>query len=81
MVSFQMMLYQTRQSHTWEGKSKEVTQTRYERNPQARKTCLKHYGYSCQICNFNFEKTFGEIGKGFIHVHHVNAIAGIGKGC
>jgi 5-methylcytosine-specific restriction protein A len=62
-----------------EGKSKEVTQTRYERNPQARKTCLKHHGYSCQICEFNFEKTFGEIGRGFIHVHHINAIAGIGK--
>lgn len=62
-----------------EGKSKEVTQTRYERNPQARKTCLKHHGYSCQICEFNFEKTFGEIGKGFIHVHHINAIADIGK--
>lgn len=62
-----------------EGKSKEVTQTRYERNPQARKTCLRHHGYSCQICEFNFEKTFGEIGKGFIHVHHINAIAGIGK--
>lgn len=62
-----------------EGKSKEVTQTRYERNPQARKTCLKHHGYSCQICKFNFEKTFGEIGKGFIHVHHINAIAGFGK--
>lgn len=62
-----------------EGKSKEVTQTRYERNPQARKTCLRHHGYSCQICEFNFEKTFGEIGKGFIHVHHINSIAGIGK--
>jgi len=62
-----------------EGKSKEVTQTRYERNPQARKTCLRHNGYSCQICEFNFEKKFGEIGKGFIHVHHINAIAGIGK--
>lgn len=62
-----------------EGKSKEVTQTRYERNPQARKTCLRHHGYSCQICQFNFEKTFGVIGKGFIHVHHINAIAGIRK--
>lgn len=62
-----------------EGKSKEVTQTSYERNPQARKTCLIHHGYSCQICEFNFEKTFGEIGKGFIHVHHINAISGIGK--
>jgi 5-methylcytosine-specific restriction protein A len=62
-----------------EGKSKEVTQTRYERNPQARKACLKHHGYSCKICEFNFEKVFGEIGRGFIHVHHINAIAGIGK--
>ncbi|HRN34562.1 MAG TPA: HNH endonuclease [Saprospiraceae bacterium] len=62
-----------------EGKSKEVIQTRYERNPQARKICLKHFGYSCKICGFNFEQTFGEIGKGFIHVHHINAIADIGK--
>lgn len=62
-----------------EGKSKEVTQTRYERNPQARKTCLRYHGYSCQICEFNFENKFGDIGKGFIHVHHINAIAGIGK--
>jgi 5-methylcytosine-specific restriction protein A len=62
-----------------EGKSKEIIQTRYERNPQARKTCLKYHGYSCQICDFNFEKYFGEIGKGFIHVHHINSIAEIGK--
>lgn len=62
-----------------EGKAKEITQTRYERNPYARKTCLMHYGYSCQICDFNFEKYFGEIGKGFIHVHHINSISSIGK--
>jgi 5-methylcytosine-specific restriction protein A len=62
-----------------EGKSKEIIQTRYERNPQARKTCLNHHGYSCQICNFNFETYFGEVGKGFIHVHHINSIAEIGK--
>lgn len=62
-----------------EGKSKDIIQTRYERNPQARKTCLNHHGYSCQICNFNFETYFGEVGKGFIHVHHINSIAEIGK--
>ncbi len=62
-----------------EGKSKEITQTRYERNPQARKICLKHHGYTCHVCEFNFEKYFGEIGKGFIHVHHINAIADIRK--
>jgi 5-methylcytosine-specific restriction protein A len=60
-----------------EGKSKEVLQTRYERNPQARKICLAFHGYACQICDFNFEYFFGEIGKGFIHVHHINPIATI----
>ena len=62
-----------------EGKAKEVTQTRYERNPRARKLCLDYHGYSCHICDFNFEQVFGEIGKGFIHVHHINPISGIGK--
>lgn len=62
-----------------EGKSKEILQTRYERNPQARKICLKHHGYSCKICSFNFENSFGETGSGYIHVHHINPIAEIGK--
>lgn len=70
----------TKKTETYyEGKSKEVTQTRYERNPRARKMCLEHYGYSCQICDFNFEEIFGEIGKGFIHVHHITPISKVGK--
>lgn len=60
-----------------EGKSRDVIQTRFERNPQARKVCLNHHGYSCKICDFNFEDTFGETGRGFIHVHHLNPIAAI----
>lgn len=62
-----------------EGKSKDVIQTRYERNPEARKRCLSHYGYSCKVCTYNFEHHFGEIGKCFIHVHHINQISEIGK--
>lgn len=62
-----------------EGKSKDIIQTRYERNPEARKRCLKHFGISCQVCEFNFEHHFGEVGQGFIHVHHRNQIADIGK--
>ena len=61
-----------------EGKSKEIVQTRYERNPQARKICLNHHRYSCKVCDFNFEKYFGKVGKEFIHVHHVNPISEIG---
>jgi 5-methylcytosine-specific restriction enzyme A len=62
-----------------EGKSKDIIQTRYERNPEARKRCLSHYGYSCKVCAFNFEVNFNEIGKGFIHVHHINQISEIGR--
>lgn len=42
----------------------------YERDFKARKTCLAHYGYRCVVCKFNFEETYGKIGKEFIHVHH-----------
>jgi 5-methylcytosine-specific restriction protein A len=62
-----------------EGKAKDVVQTRYERNPEARKRCLAIYGYSCNICDFDFEASFGEVGRGFIHVHHINQISAIGK--
>ena len=62
-----------------EGKSKDIVKTRYERNPAARKRCLDYYGCSCEVCKFNFEEHYGEIGKGFIHVHHRNQIYEIGK--
>ena len=53
-----------------EGRKLDVTTTHYERNPVNRVLCLAKYGYACQICGFNFEKTYGLIGKEFIHVHH-----------
>jgi 5-methylcytosine-specific restriction protein A len=62
-----------------EGKSKTITVDAYERNVQARKACIEFYGLNCQVCDFNFEKTFGEIGKGFIHVHHIKEISNIKK--
>ena len=62
-----------------EGKSKQVLVNTYERNLIARQVCLDHYGGNCQVCDFDFEKIFGEIGKGFIHVHHVVDLATIGE--
>jgi 5-methylcytosine-specific restriction protein A len=62
-----------------EGFANQVTLTRYERNPYARKVCLGHYGYSCSVCEFNFQKGYGDIGKDFIHIHHLTQIANIGK--
>lgn len=53
-----------------EGKKTTKVINIYERDPQARKKCIEHYGYICKVCSFNFEQIYGEIGKNFIHVHH-----------
>ena len=63
----------------YEGAKKKVTVNFYERDPKARKACLEHYGYNCNICKFNFEKSFGEIGKNFIHVHHIKPLSEINQ--
>jgi 5-methylcytosine-specific restriction protein A len=62
-----------------EGSVTQITQTRYERNIHARNECLKYFGYSCVVCDFNFEKYYGTIGYKFIHVHHLTQVATIGK--
>ncbi|NQY26694.1 MAG: HNH endonuclease [Piscirickettsiaceae bacterium] len=44
---------------------------KYERSSIARAKCIETNGYNCKICNFNFSKVYGEIGEGFIHIHHI----------
>ncbi|HMN27668.1 MAG TPA: HNH endonuclease [Caldilineaceae bacterium] len=61
-----------------EGAKKQVTVNAYERNPQAREECIKHYGYNCSVCGFNFEMVYGNLGKIYTHVHHLVALASIG---
>jgi len=60
-----------------EGTVNQVSVTKYERNPFARKECLDYYGFSCSVCDFNFEKYYGSIGFKFIHVHHLTQVATI----
>lgn len=61
-----------------EGKLCYVPVTRYERNKNARNECLEYYGYNCCVCGVNFEKMYGEIGKKYIHVHHLKELSLIG---
>lgn len=63
----------------YEGCLKVIKVNKYERDPDARKACIKHYGQRCQVCGFDFEEKYGTIGDGFIHVHHVVPISSIGK--
>ncbi|KAA5542073.1 hypothetical protein F0145_19945 [Adhaeribacter rhizoryzae] len=63
----------------FEGLKRTITVNSYERNPKARQLCVKHWKAICAVCSFDFEKTYGEIGRGFIHVHHVTPVSTIGK--
>jgi 5-methylcytosine-specific restriction protein A len=62
-----------------EGGASQILQTRYERNQHARTACLEMYGYSCSICKFDFEERFGDLGRGFIHVHHLTQLSTVGN--
>lgn len=62
-----------------EGAKKSIVVNAYERNPKAREECVQHYGTDCAVCGFNFGKVFGELGQGFIHVHHLKPISTIGE--
>jgi 5-methylcytosine-specific restriction enzyme A len=48
------------------------------RRLEARNACIAHYGAVCQVCKFDFSSTYGQIGNGFIHVHHRVPIVSVG---
>jgi predicted HNH restriction endonuclease len=51
----------------------------FERSVQARTACLRHHGFVCAVCSFDFEKIYGELGHEFIHVHHLRPLSAIGE--
>ena len=62
-----------------EGSCVEVKVNRYERDLTARSECIKIHLATCKVCDFNFYEKYGDIGKGFIHVHHIIPISQIGS--
>ena len=62
-----------------EGSCVEVKVNRYERDLTARAECIKIHQAICKVCDFNFYEKYGDIGKGFIHVHHIIPISQIGS--
>ena len=62
-----------------EGATHQIWVNAYERNPAARRACIAHYGTGCIVCGFNFGQVFGELGEGYIHVHHLLDLASIGE--
>ena len=60
-----------------EGARRRVTVNAYERNPKAREKCLEKHGYRCAVCKMCFEEYYGDIGRGFIQVHHIKELSSI----
>lgn len=58
-----------------EGTAYTVRMTRYERDPRNRSACIAHHGTACAVCGFDFKDRYGNLGEGFIHVHHLNPLA------
>lgn len=68
----------TEQESYHEGSRKIIYSTRYERDPQLREEVIELKGTTCFCCGFNFEQAYGNIGKGFIHIHHLKPLSTYG---
>ncbi|MFP4846092.1 HNH endonuclease [Winogradskyella sp. PE311] len=58
-------------STTTEGGIKVRISKIIERSPKLRQQALDIHGYKCQVCDFDFELTYGKWGKEFAEVHHI----------
>ncbi len=50
----------------------------YERSRINRAACIEIHGTVCKVCEFSFGDTYGELGEGFIHVHHIVPVSQMG---
>lgn len=58
-----------------EGTVRKVSVNQYERSPKNRARAIKAHGVRCFGCRLEMAETYGEIAKGYIHIHHVKPIA------
>lgn len=63
-----------------EEERRKVRHTKLERNPKTSEKVKHIQGYTCKGCNFNFEKIYGDRGKGFIEAHHLIPISSLKEG-
>lgn len=61
-----------------EGEKRRTKTQTYKRSKKLRDYAITYFainsGIPCKACNFDFEQTYGEIGKGFIEIHHIKPI-------
>jgi hypothetical protein len=47
----------------------------FARNPALVRAAKQHHGYTCQVCEFNFHATYGDLGEKFIEAHHLDPLS------
>jgi hypothetical protein len=57
--------------------SRRLSHERYffARNPKLIQQAKEYYGAVCQACTFDFRSKYGELGDGYIEVHHLNPLS------
>ena len=63
-----------------EGAKSRIEVNKYERNRFARAACIEILGDTCKVCGFDFGQIYGDLGRGYIHVHHVTPVSVMGEG-
>ena len=63
----------------FEGAARTVLVNVYERDRGARASCIDHYGPQCAVCGMSFDKSYGPVADGLIHVHHLQPLSDIGE--
>jgi 5-methylcytosine-specific restriction protein A len=53
-----------------EGARTKVVVNKFERSPANRAACIAVHGSVCKVCGFDFGKVYGQLGQGYIEVHH-----------
>jgi 5-methylcytosine-specific restriction protein A len=61
-----------------EGAKTRIEVNRYERNPINRAACIAAHGHRCKACGMDLGEFYGTIGAGYIEVHHVVPVSGMG---
>ena len=57
-----------------EGKRIEYYTSKYERSKANRDKAVSIHGTKCFGCGFDFEKSYGKRGKGYIEIHHIKPL-------
>lgn len=62
-----------------EGAAEQILVNRFERDREARQSCIEHFGPVCAACELDFGQRYGALASGFIHVHHKVPLSEIGE--